>query len=235
MKKFPQFFSILILLCAVLLVFLYRPHKPEWATVSANNVVSTTEKPNKLTPPKTETKAIEASAQVIPEQVTPPPVVSQSASKNNNPAKTIKRKVVTPPSVPPKPTPVTVPSPSLISCNTGDLSTQFLCLMNNYRLSNGLNALSYDSALTAVASEHSTWMNATATLSHIGENGSKFYQRCQAGLTTCDAENVARGYTTAPKLFEAWRVSPDHNANILGSHTKMGLSLVGSYATNIFR
>src|SRR5258708_3213158 len=172
MKKFPQFFSILILLCAVLLVFLYRPHKPEWPTVSANNVVSTTEKPNKLTPPKTETKAIEASAQVIPEQVTPPPVVSQSASKNNNPAKTIKRKVVTPPSVPPKPTPVTVPSPSLISCNTGDLSTQFLCLMNNYRLSNGLNAFSYDIDLTALHSDLFTWKNSMSTLYHNVQVGS---------------------------------------------------------------
>lgn len=78
-------------------------------------------------------------------------------------------------------------------------------------------------------------MSETNTMSHIGRDGSKYFERCIAENTTCDAENVAMGFTDAAKLLQAWINSPSHNANLLGRHTVMGLGLVGKYSTLVLR
>ncbi len=128
-----------------------------------------------------------------------------------------------------------VKQPVVVNCSDGSFNTQFLCLLNEYRKSQKLNAVSYDSALTTTAAVHSAWMNANANLSHTGQDGSRFFERCQQQQTTCDSENLAMGYTTAQKLFDAWKNSSGHNANMLGSHTKIGLALVGKYSTLVLR
>lgn len=169
-----------------------------------------------------------------PPPAAPKPVVKNTPKPTPKPAP-IKKPVVIPPAVPPPvPTPSPAPAPAS-DCTTGGFNTQFLCLLNQYRVSKGLNQLIYDNSLNAVAALHSTWMNQNSIMSHIGENGSTFDQRCSTGHTVCDAENIAKGYTTAQKLFDAWKASPGHNTNMLGTHTKTGLSLVGIYATSIFK
>ena len=218
MIKLPQYFSIFALSALVILGFSFKPNKPQLAAISASNTVSVSEKPNDES--RLETK-------VNPSPVPPVPIATPKPST---------KKIV--PKLIPKPTPISATPPPLpvsTDCEAGDFNSQFLCLINNHRLSKNLNTLSYDHALTAVAAIHSAWMNTNATMSHIGENGSAFYERCRSGLTTCDAENIAKGYTTAQKLFDAWKNSSGHNANMLGTHTKIGLSLVGSYSTLLFR
>lgn len=112
---------------------------------------------------------------------------------------------------------------------------QFLSLINAHRAANGKGALAYDALIDRAATNHSAWMQTTGTFSHTGEAGSRFYQRCQAVGTSCDAENIAWGFTSAQMLFDMWKNSPGHNANMLGNHTVMGLGIVGRYATNDFR
>jgi uncharacterized protein YkwD len=120
-------------------------------------------------------------------------------------------------------------------CRRGSFDDQFLCLLNAHRKANGKGTLVYDEQLSAAALKHSQWMNATGTFSHTGESGLKFYERCVAAGTTCDAENIAYGFSSARELFEMWKDSPGHNANMLGDHTRTGLGVVGGYATSNFQ
>lgn len=148
-------------------------------------------------------------------------------------------KAAKPPVASPAPAPVDpAPQPSApinVNCEVGSFNAQFLCHINAYRNSKGLNSLAYEGALNITAYKHSTWMNETKTMSHIGRDGSKYNERCIAENTTCDAENVAMGFTNAKKLLQAWIDSPSHNVNLLGRHTVMGLGLVGVYSTLVMR
>jgi uncharacterized protein YkwD len=167
--------------------------------------------------------------QPSPEVVIEKPVVASKSVPSPTP-----KKVITTPKVA-EPTPKPASQTETDNCDSGSFNVQFLCLLNNYRRSKGLNSLTYDTSLNDVAQTHSSWMNTNGAMSHIGLNGSTFDQRCREGGTSCDAENVAWNYTTAQKLFDAWKASPSHNKNMLGAHTKTGLSLVGAYATSLFR
>lgn len=120
-------------------------------------------------------------------------------------------------------------------CAKGSFDEQFLCLINDYRIIQGLNALGFDPLLNITATKHSVWMNQNSNLSHIGVNNSTFFERCLTEGTTCDAENIASGFTSAISLFEAWKNSPGHAANMRGNHTVLGLGRDGAYATNVFR
>ncbi len=43
-------------------------------------------------------------------------------------------------------------------------------------------------------------------------------------------ENIAFGQLTAQEVFEAWLLSPDHNANMLdGNYTSIGVGHAGPY------
>lgn len=183
--------------------------------------------PNFLTnivPEKTEPQVAAAT----PQQTNPAPKPTPA------PAPTPKKVVTTPPKTTTKPSPTPAPA-STPSCATGSFTAQFQCLINEYRKSKGLNALVYEAKLNATALAHSTWMNKNNTLSHVGVDGTRFYQRCEMQGTTCDAENVARGYTSAKALFDAWKKSPGHDANMLRTHTVMGLALAGTYSTLVMR
>lgn len=131
------------------------------------------------------------------------------------------------------PTPVSVTAES---CG-GSFADAFLCLVNSHRETHGRSLLSYDPTLNVVAFRHSEWMAANNHASHIGENGSEFFERCQAARSDCFAENVAYGFRTPRELFSFWSTSAVHNENLLGPYTHMGLGVSGSdtYATAIFR
>lgn len=117
----------------------------------------------------------------------------------------------------------------------GSFRDRFLGLINAWRKENGKNVLAYDAKLDQAATGHSTWMQTTGNFSHTGADNSQFFKRCTQAGGSCDAENIAYGFTSAQQLFDMWKNSPGHNANMLGDHTVMGLGLVGKYATNDFR
>ena len=90
-------------------------------------------------------------------------------------------------------------------------------LISQYRAEHGLKPLALDPTLMKLAAEHARRMASQDTMSHQlpGEPG--FAQRIAAGgfQASMAAENVAAGQDLLAQVFEAWRKSPGHNANML--------------------
>lgn len=128
-----------------------------------------------------------------------------------------------------------VPTLKFASCTETSFSQKFLCLINNYRAENGKKALVYDGTLNKVAADYSAYMNSAHFFAHVAPDGSHYYERCAAAGTVCHGENLAMGFLSAQNLFDMWRSSPSHNANMLGPYSSMGLGISGDYATNLFR
>ncbi len=125
----------------------------------------------------------------------------------------------------------------------------FLDILNDYRRDNGLSPVMAERALNKGARDYSQLMGETGHFDHVGPDGSTFDQRmCEAGYDpgcgprTFVAENIAAGQRTAREVFEAWRGSPGHNANMLQSRAVVvgiGRAVVsgseyGVYWTNTF-
>lgn len=121
-----------------------------------------------------------------------------------------------PPPPPPAPRPV---PPAPVAQSTSMLTAMeqhVLDEINAYRKSKGLRTLVADPCLTDAARMWSAKLSGDGALSH--------------SKPTCPftswAENVAYHYDYT-QLFEAWRDSPGHNANILrAGATKMGVGIV---------
>jgi uncharacterized protein YkwD len=124
----------------------------------------------------------------------------------------------------------------------------FLGIINNYRAQNGLGALAGCTSLHRAAQGHSEDMRDNDYFSHDGLNGSEPWDRaCDAcyelgcGPSTAMGENIAAGQPDAASVFDAWKNSPGHNANMLGSDfTMIGIGKAtgggeyGVYWTNVF-
>jgi len=97
---------------------------------------------------------------------------------------------------------------------------QFLDILNDYRADNGLRPLDLDLELTAAADWMSYDLAARTTFSHIDSLGRDPGQRARDfGYYGGVGENIAGGWPfgSAQKVFEAWKSSPGHNKNMLGS------------------
>lgn len=79
--------------------------------------------------------------------------------------------------------------------------------------------VSAHATLEQAATEHSAWMQANDTMSHVGEGGSTAATRLDAlGFRwSAVGENVAMGYDTAQQTIAAWLASPGHCANIMSA------------------
>lgn len=127
---------------------------------------------------------------------------------------------------------------TLVITETKAIETQILNLINQHRISIGLNKLEILPIIKAVAHKHNIEMIEANKLSHNG-----FVERAEYLIyTTCSsnvAENLAYNYTTANSVFIAWMNSPGHRKNIEGDFTYFEISVdenkVGkNYITNIF-
>jgi len=109
----------------------------------------------------------------------------------------------------------------------------FQTLINNYRAQNGLPALSLSNSLYNAAENHSYDMGIRGYFSHNTPEGVTPWDRIRsAGYTynTWLGENIAAGYGSAQAVFDAWRVSPGHNAQMLGpNYRAIG---IGRYYVN---
>lgn len=111
---------------------------------------------------------------------------------------------------------------------------RFLELVNDYRQANGLGSLSFSTPLSAAARNHSADMGAHGFFSHATQ-GSSYYpagsghqeRTSQEGypLEALTAENIAWGQDTADEVFDSWRNSSGHNANMLGDYEAVGVGL----------
>lgn len=114
----------------------------------------------------------------------------------------------------------------------------FLALINDWRAQNGAGPLAFTSTLTNAAEWMSNDMGVNNYFSHTDSLGRDPWTRLCAFsycYNTWRGENIAAGYSTAQSVFNAWKNSSGHNANMLNPNFKvMGLSRLnvpGSYYT----
>ena len=101
---------------------------------------------------------------------------------------------------------------------------ELLDLINQYRVSKGLNTLTIINEISYVASTHDDYMITNGEISH-----DNFQERAESlsnglgAITT--SENVAAGFNTPAEVLSAWNDSPTHKANLEGIHTHFGLAV----------
>lgn len=112
-------------------------------------------------------------------------------------------------------------------------------LINEYRVSVGLNALEKINHISYKSEEHDYYMIENNVVSH-----DDFVSRSENIIKTLGAktvgENIAYNFSLPKAAVEAWLKSPAHKANIEGNFTHFGIAIKVSpttgkkYYTNIF-
>lgn len=111
-------------------------------------------------------------------------------------------------------------------------------LVNQYRVSKGLNPLERINHISNVSEGHDEYMISINTLTHA-----LFAQREENLKSTLGAivvgENLAYNYSTAQSVVTAWINSPAHKANMEGNYTHFGIAVKTNsegkmYFTNMF-
>lgn len=127
---------------------------------------------------------------------------------------------------------------SIVVPQTKAIEIQILELINNHRLSIGLNPLENMDIIKSQAYEHTEHMVIENEISHDNFFERSNFLKSNAGAKVV-SENVAFGYTKAESVVSAWLNSESHKKNIEGDYTNFDLSaeqdLEGKwYYTNIF-
>ena len=127
---------------------------------------------------------------------------------------------------------------NLVVPKTKTIETQILELINNHRLSLGLNPLSHMDIIKAQAYTHTEYMVANNEVNHDNFYERSNYLKANAGAIVV-SENVAYGYTKAESVVNAWLNSESHRENIEGDFTNFDVSAEQNsegawYYTNIF-
>lgn len=118
------------------------------------------------------------------------------------------------------------------------IELQILELINNHRLSKGLNPLQSMTIIKSTAFIHTDYMVDTQTVSHANFFTRSNYLKTNAGAKSV-SENVAFGFTSAESVVSAWMRSEAHKKNIEGDFTNFEISAEKDandkwYFTNIF-
>ncbi len=101
-------------------------------------------------------------------------------------------------------------------------------LISQYRVDHGLKPLKLDPTLMKIAADHARRMASMDRMSHTLPGEGSFSRRIAAAgfQASMAAENVAAGQKSLAEVFEAWRKSPGHNANMLLPNVSlMGIAL----------
>lgn len=112
-------------------------------------------------------------------------------------------------------------------------------LINQYRVSKGLNALNIINHISFKSEEHNEYMIAKQVVNH-----DLFEERAENIIEVLGAvkvnENIAYNYSTPSSALNAWLRSSGHKATIEGKFTDFGISIRvdeatgNKYYTNIF-
>ncbi|MCM0667810.1 CAP domain-containing protein [Flavobacterium tyrosinilyticum] len=134
----------------------------------------------------------------------------------------------------------TTPTETLVANYTyNDTEIETMSLINEYRLSIGLNSLERINHISYKCEEHNKYMIQNNVVDH-----NDFVARSTNMTNVLGAkrvgENVAYNYKTPEAAVRAWLDSPGHKENIVGDYTHFGLSVTTDpatgkkYYTNIF-
>jgi uncharacterized protein YkwD len=112
----------------------------------------------------------------------------------------------------------------------------FVRLLNEYRMSKGLEALAISDTISQSCDRHNSDMAKYGFFDHStvasdwfakGSNPSERMIQCGYDYKTVMGENLAGGCSTAAQALEGWKNSPTHRAIMLRDDLKvMGVSLV---------
>ena len=113
-----------------------------------------------------------------------------------------------------------------------------MALINDYRVSIGLNALQEINHISYKSEEHDNYMITNNVVNH-----DDFVARSENIMKVLGAkkvsENIAYNYNSPQAALDAWLKSPSHKENIEGDFTHFGISIRVNpdgkkYYTNIF-
>lgn len=111
-------------------------------------------------------------------------------------------------------------------------------IINEYRVSEGLNPLQQINHISFKSEEHDDYMIVNNVVNH-----NNFVSRSENLVSVLGAkrvgENVAYNYNTPQAAVKAWLNSPSHKENIVGNYTHFGIAIKTNadgkkYYTNIF-
>jgi hypothetical protein len=110
--------------------------------------------------------------------------------------------------------------PSVLGTYSNISSEQLLLFTNQKRQENGLSALSLNQQLSEAASSKANDMFAQDYWAHISPDGKTPWVFIKAaGYNYIYAgENLARGFTSASDVVDAWMASPEHRKNMLSTN-----------------
>lgn len=114
---------------------------------------------------------------------------------------------------------------TLITSDThNSIEAELFEMINNYRLSIGLNEMVFDSTTYYYAGLHTDYMIEKKNTSHVNftERAENISKRTGAVFV---AENVAKDYDTITDAFEAWLDSPGHRENLEGNFDYSAISI----------
>jgi len=107
-----------------------------------------------------------------------------------------------------------------------------IALLNSARNQAGIPSLILSAELTSAAQRHSDDMAKTGRLDHTGSDGSQFWERMtDAGYSlTTGAENILlRSNANAQAVYNQWRNSPPHQANMMSpEYVEVGVAYAQS-------
>lgn len=118
------------------------------------------------------------------------------------------------------------------------IEIEIMELINNYRISQGLNSLNNHNIVKGQAYSHTDYMIRENNVSHHNFFSRKNFLVNNTGANRV-SENVAYGYTSAQSVVNAWIKSDGHKGNIEGDFTDFEVSAEQNaegkwYYTNIF-
>ena len=103
-----------------------------------------------------------------------------------------------------------------------------VALVNGYRAERGLSPLRVSPVLSGIGAWMLDDVAGSGRVEHVDSLGRSAYARSVAcGYSSGAGENLAagRGWDTAAAALEAWKVSPVHDANLLGRYyTEIGIA-----------
>lgn len=121
------------------------------------------------------------------------------------------------------------PDDSLDGNYYSETEAQILTLVNEYRLSEGLKALTMDSVIWRYATEHNNYQINLEDINH--DNFSERIENLIAEIGGgAAAENVAMGYESPEAVVQGWISSEGHRLNMLGDYNLTGISAKKSSA-----
>lgn len=133
---------------------------------------------------------------------------------------------------------VITPETVVTTYNYSDIELETMRLINEHRLSIGLNALKINNHISYKCLEHDKYMIQNNVMNHDNfsaraENIMKLLIANKVG------ENVAAKYTSAADVVQGWLDSAGHKENIEGDYTHFGIAVSSDasgnkYFTNIF-